>query len=30
MTCQTKDTQFELAMELLIEHGFDGFASTMP
>ena len=29
MTCQTKDTQFELAMELLIEHGFDGVASAM-
>ncbi len=29
MTCQTQDTQFELAMELLIEHGFDGVASAM-
>jgi len=29
MTCQTQDTQFELARELLIEHGFDGVASAM-
>ncbi len=29
MTCKTKDTQFELAMELLIENGFDGIASAM-
>ncbi len=29
MTCQTQDTQFDLAMELLIEHGFGGVASAM-
>ena len=29
MTCPIQNTQFELAMELLIEHGFDGVASAM-
>ena len=29
MTCQTENTQFELAMELLIENGFDGMARAI-
>lgn len=29
MTCNTKNTQFELAMELLIENGFDGMADAI-
>ena len=29
MTCQTKNTQFELAMELLIDNGFDGVADAI-
>ncbi len=29
MTCSTECTQFDLAMELLIEHGFDGIADSI-
>lgn len=29
MTCDTECTQFNLAMELLIEHGFDGIADAV-
>jgi len=29
MTCHTENNQFELAMELLIENGFDGIAGAM-
>lgn len=29
MTCSTDSTQFDLAMELLIENGFDGIADTI-
>ena len=30
MTCKTECTQFELAMELLIENGFDGILHAIP
>ena len=29
MTCQTKNTQVEMAMELLIDNGFDGMADAI-
>ncbi len=30
MTCNTDSTQFDPAMELLINNGFDGIADTKP
>ena len=29
MTCKIKNTQFDLAMELLIENGFNGMTDTI-
>ncbi len=29
MTCSTQYTQYDLAMEFLIEHGFEGIAESI-